>query len=251
MSLPPRTIRLCNVGTVLGLTLGFALPFAAALPAWRTPLSRMPSLRNCTTGEENATEARLFSKLTLRPTEDSVVRWLRPNCAVGGTEVRIDAFLFESNFGEIGLGEASCPAGGVDLRHPLNDTWAVFWFLLYPGTYTICHRPLEGKGRWTEQVKFHLMEPTPQHCSQVTNASSVRGYVGCELPEGQVQMFFDGTVNEEVERPSRCAFDCEECLAEGGTCLCHLSDNDAANTCGACAECSAAQRASGRCQCVG
>lgn len=225
-----------------------AMRGAVALPPWRTPSSHMPTMRDCTLGADSP-EARLNAKLSLRVTTDMVVRWVRPNCAVGGTEVRVDAFLLEYNKGELGLGERGCSAGTVDLRQPLNDTWAVFWFLLYPGTYTLCHRPLEGRGRWREQARIHLVEPTPQHCSQVRNASSVHGHVRCEFPQGEMQTFFDGFVNEPTEKPHRCTFDCAECLAEGGTCTCFKSGKAALDTCAACQGCPEWARSSGLCQC--
>jgi len=164
--------------------------------------------------------------------------------------VRIDAYLTETNEGEIGLGERDCTNEQVDLRHPLNDTWAVFWFLLYPGTYSLCHRPYQGRGRWNRQAQIHLVEPTPQHCSFVSSSGNTsHGFVRCEIPPGQTQQFFDGFVNEPTGKPHYCAADCSECLAEGGRCICHRSSKEHSNTCPSCEACPEEDQEAQRCRC--
>merc|ERR1712216_268102 len=128
--------------------------------------------------------------------------------------------------------------------------------LYYPGTYTICHRPaasdVNPRPLWREQVKFHLLDPTPEHCSYMRNDSSVHGYVHCELDVNGTVPFFDGFVNHmnngSVAQSHRCTADCSECLSLGGRCSCYGAGSQ--GTCEACNACTEAQRLNQNCTCT-
>lgn len=221
---------------------------------WRTSDSAdLPGLADCVVGR-NTQEARLFSRVMVRRTEDrtlepsrlSVVKWLSPYCTISGTEQRVDVFLYEKNEGRLGLGQGGCSTTGgktIGLIHDLNDTWAVFWFLLHPGKYTICHRPSYAV-RWYEEATFYLLPPTPRNCGLLTNSSAVGG-VQCLLPSGFSMPYFDGFYNLMTERPDRCVHNCAECLALDGRCICH----GASNSCDICAACSEADIQAQKCKC--
>jgi len=46
--------------------------------------------------------------------------------------------------------------------------------------------------------------------------------------------FFDGFQNIDTPKESFCAFDCEECLYYGGSCVCHGNENEAMDACPHC-----------------
>jgi len=219
-----------------------------ALPKWE-PSTDLPDLKKCAVGD--TTQAKLNSRFSLRKDNDIIVEWVNPNCAVGGIEVGVNAFLRFRNKGELGLGEADCSVRGVEVKHELNNTWGVYWFLLYPGTYTICHRDLVGRGRWTEQTKFHILEPTARHCSYITDKVTKEPAVSCEFPPDDTIQFFDGFVNEPTKKPSRCVGTCEECMAEGGNCKCQKTES-VNHPCLKCFPCEGNLTEDGdpRCQCV-
>mmetsp|Transcript_20936 Transcript_20936/g.55447 ORF Transcript_20936/g.55447 Transcript_20936/m.55447 type:complete len:237 (+) Transcript_20936:2-712(+) len=223
-----------------------------------------PSLSNCVVGN-SVQEARLFSRVTVQRTQDqtvipprlSVVKWLSPLCTVAGTEQRVDVFLHNGNEGLLGLGKGSCSVAGgqtINLVHELNNTWAVFWFLLHPGTYTICHRPT-GAIKWYVEASFHMLPPTPRYCSFIPNPdlpppvngtmANGTGAVRCELPTGVTAPYFDGFYNMPAERPDRCVHNCAGCLALGGKCICH----GLSGTCDVCFACSDADKKAENCVC--
>merc|ERR1711907_65381 len=98
-----------------------------------------------------------------------ILEFVQPNCAIGGIETRVNAFMVQGreNDGVLGIGETDCRK--PELLHELSDNWMSMWYLYYPGTYTICHKPAatlsDPRPYWREQTKVHLLEPTPEHCS--------------------------------------------------------------------------------------
>jgi len=239
----------CTFPTLLSLALFIAarLTPVGSLPKWAN--SEMPDLRKCAVGDSS--QAKLNSRFSLRKDNEIVVEWVKPNCAIGGTEIRVDAFLRFRNKGEIGLGEADCKVRGVELKHELNNTWGVYWFLLNPGTYTICHRERVGRGKWTEQTKFYILQPTAKHCSYISDKETQNASVACEFPPDQTIQFFDGFLNEETRKPNRCVGTCDQCLEEGGNCKCQLSKNWD-HPCHKCWECEGNLTEDGlpRCECI-
>merc|ERR1711924_278138 len=124
----------------------------------------------------------------------------------------------------MGIGELDCEK--PELLHELSDSWMSMWYLYYPGSYTVCHRPApsaeDPRPEWREQVKVHLLEPTPEHCSYMRNASSSSGFVRCELNPNNTIRVFDGFVNNgTIPQSHRCTFDGNECDSLGGTCVCY------------------------------
>lgn len=226
------------------------------LPNWRPP--PYPTLEDCML--PNQTSGSLAGRLIVEPDSEEeidpanpppplTVLWARPHCAVAGSETRMEVFLNSTNSGELGLSIEDCAADSVELIHLLNDSWTESWYLLYGGSYSICHRQNPMSDDWVFNARIHLLEPTPRHCSAVRNGQSTDGFVTCEFEDDAKFMFFDGFLNEATDKPAKCTFDCETCLADGGKCKCHGSP--IGGTCNVCAEqCSIADLTDGTCVCV-
>lgn len=121
------------------------------------------------------------------------------------------------------MGEEDC-TGKVELVHTLNNTWLVNWWLLFPGNYAVCHRAAPAE-EWAEQTSVIVLAPTEQTCNLLNNGTgdpkADEGHVVCRFGGGGRKMFFfDGFLNEEVDKPHKCVSDCSYCTEEGGTCVC-------------------------------
>jgi len=220
----------------------------------------VPNIEDCANSN---TEASLYSKNSVNQATGSnvVVEWVKPNCAIGGSEIRVNTFLTAVNEGQLGLGQGDCAnAGRIELIHKLNNSWAAFWYLFYPGTYAVCFCPncvpdSTATPVWNLQMKVHLLEPNPTHCGYIKGptfdaTSHPYGHVYCIIPSGTPIKFFDGFYNEHIFKHSMCMPDCASCLAEGGKCRCHPDGEPTTeNTCAACNLCTPAQLAGGDCSC--
>mmetsp|Transcript_53356 Transcript_53356/g.121488 ORF Transcript_53356/g.121488 Transcript_53356/m.121488 type:complete len:242 (-) Transcript_53356:15-740(-) len=188
------------------------------LASWAGSAAEVPSVEAC---RDLDGVARIYHRKIPPVSLNQKVEGIFPGCAVGGSTVRVEVYLSEYNDGEIGLGNANC-VEKPELIQPLNDTWVVFWYLVYPGTYAICYAP-DGSTEFIQQGVVHLLEPDVKNCDMLRNSSltnQTHGQIQCAFPVTQPLSVFDGFTEETIPKPSQCMPDCAACRAVGGACRC-------------------------------
>lgn len=207
-----------------------AVPKWQQSPGWSTPASYWSSFNITKMCSNNGTVA-LMSSTPKNITGSNTLKWIRPLCAIGGSEVRVDTFLFQKSIGQLGLGQYDCSS--PDLIHDLNFTWTAFWYILHPGVYTVCSRPTPT-APWKNETQIYLLDASNETCSYIMNPNSTttctaangttiqyKKQVQCDMTNAtRTMQFFDGFLNNNTAVPkARCATSCSACTSAGGSCF--------------------------------
>lgn len=206
----------------------------SALPKWQGGGAIDPSFWTSFNITKSCSNNGTISLLSSKPVNlsSATLKWFRPQCAIGGTEVRVDAFLRSNNKGQLALGQFNC--SNPDLIHDLNNTWTAFWYLLYPGVYTVCSRA-SPTDAWKNETQIVLLDAANETCSYILNPNSTAmctsqqngttfrysKQLQCDMSNVTAPMpFFDGFINNQTAVPrTSCVTSCADCRAKGGSCF--------------------------------
>jgi len=185
-------------------------------------------------------KGQLYGRLELRQQGSTVIHSMMPHCSTStGSLQAIEVALSARNDGWLGLAEENC-LGHMEQVHAVNDSRLVYWHVMYPGSFTICHIPYDRPEKRVQQAKFHVLDATAYRCGLLfTNGTR---NVRCEFPTQRVERF-DGFELVKGPRPPECLPDCQACLAQQGLCYCAGSLDG--ELCRKCMDCESKE-----CECV-